>query len=630
MNTVRVAFIVFVSVLGLAFSTSGAQAANRFLVSPIPIDANPVINQTNGDFDFAEADNGDAVALWGQADGLYGSIRPGDGTFGPPIEVADFFNAGTSLPEVAIAPNGYAVMVWRQDVDGESQVMAAARNAGASTFTSPVQVSTEPFQIPNVDPQVDVADNGTALIAWIGRDINGDANSSRIRKRFLNPGGTPGLPPTNASPSQGVGFPDVAVGPNGHSLTTWIVGDSITGDPATLWMQPDGDDADYQLFDTNNGSWMTAAVDAVGNAVIADRIGSDVIGNHRPAGPGQDFLFDQSLRIPGTQAGRPEISMDADGRATVAFSYFQGGQDGIQTVDREAGGDTLFGTTTKAVPESADVIQVEIEVGGDGTAILGWVREDDRVYSAVRDAGAPQFGVPTGPISPPVEFGNVRVGAAGDGKAIVAFSSANPAEDFSLNALPYDDTPTASDLVIPEEPVQGVEASFSVSPVDPWAAVTGIEWEVDQGVTLQVPQVKHTYMTPGDQMVGLTLTDALGNETTTGRMVQVQPDVTPPKLTKVSMLKKKSKRGKKNAFRFTLSDRARIVIKVKRTSKGKGKKAQGKIVRKSVAAGKRKVVFKGRIGKRKLKPAKYQAKIVAVDQFGNRSKPRKLRFRIIR
>lgn len=63
---------------------------------------------------------------------------------------------------------------------------------------------------------------------------------------------------------------------------------------------------------------------------------------------------------------------------------------------------------------------------------------------------------------------------------------------------------------------------------------------------------------------------------------------------------------------------------------GSFKRLLGKLVRKNVKAGKRKIVFRRKIGKRRLKPATYKATIVATDKAGNRSKPRKLRLRIIR
>jgi hypothetical protein len=72
------------------------------------------------------------------------------------------------------------------------------------------------------------------------------------------------------------------------------------------------------------------------------------------------------------------------------------------------------------------------------------------------------------------------------------------------------------------------------------------------------------------------------------------------------------------------------VIKAKKISKGKGRGKVGKIVRKSKGKGRHKVNFRKKIGKRKLRPGVYRATIVATDKAGNRSKVRRLKFRIIR
>ncbi|HTU14346.1 MAG TPA: PKD domain-containing protein [Solirubrobacterales bacterium] len=632
----KIAAIAIAFLLSFTVAATTAAAAERFLSGPVPVLPEPVDKSPFGGFEFAEAASGEAVAIWGEANSLRASVRLPGGGFQPSVEVVPNVFPSAN-PDLAIAPDGYTVLTWRQnDGDGVSQVMSAVRQPGAANFGPALQVSDESFDIPNIDPHVDVADDGVALLTWKGRDIEGDENSTRVRKRFLTGQGALDGAISDVSPvsANGVSTPQVFLGPNGHALITWVVGDTITGDPATCWMEPGGAGPDVQIFNTNSGSGLAGAVDAQGNAVVADRVGPDVIGNSRLAGPGQNFIFDQTLNLPGTTGFTPRLSMDENGAATVAFPYFGGGKEGIQTVERPAGGVQFFGTATKAIPESAGVSDVSLAVGGKGLVILGWTREDDRVYAASRDAGVPQFNVPTGPVSPAAATGVTAAGADALGKGMVLYSSLDvPSDDYSINALPYDDVPKADGLSIPSTAVTGQEVAFSVTPSDPWAAITGVEWEVDESVKKDGEQVTHTYATPGEQMVVLTLTDALGNKTTTGGLVTITAppvDETAPKLSGLSMLKKKSKRGAKNAFRFTLSEKARVVITIKRVSKGKGKRAQGKIVRRKVAAGKRRIGFRGKVNKRGLVPARYKATIVAVDKAGNRSKKRHLSFRIVR
>lgn len=622
------------SLLCLSVLAGGAQAEDHFLTGPVPVLADPLVASATGNFDMEQSDSGEAVAFWGENGGMFASRRPAGGSFGAPVLISTN-GAGASLPQVSMTPSGHAVLVWRGDDNADNdQVYVSVKKAGESTFSSANQVSTESFPTPNVDPHVDVADGGTALVVWKANTIDGDNNSSRVRQRYVNTNGNVlGGGATTISPGSANGdqFPDVAVGPNGHALVTWTAGDSITGDPVTYWEGPNNATPDTQALGTNSGSGTVAAVDALGTAVIASKIGNTIIGNHREAGAGNNFLFDQQLEGAPGQVGYPEIGMDAAGKATVAF-YAQAGDYRIRTADRPAGNSTLFDSTVlDAATSSADVNDLRLDVGTDGMAMITFSREDARFHSAVRDAGATVFGTDSGPISPAgIETGTAVPSVASNGKGIAAFSTeTGGANKFQIDGLPYDDVPVASDLSVPSTAVQGLPVSFSVDPTDAWSAVTATEWTLDAGIVKSGNQVGHTYMTAGQRLVSVKLTDAMGNVTVTTAPIEITADKTAPVLSKFRILKRKAKAGRKNAFRFTLDDRAKVVISIKRISKGKGKRARGRIVKSGVAAGNRKIGFRGKVGKKKLKPARYKATAVAIDQFGNRSKPKKAGFRIL-
>jgi hypothetical protein len=111
--------------------------------------------------------------------------------------------------------------------------------------------------------------------------------------------------------------------------------------------------------------------------------------------------------------------------------------------------------------------------------------------------------------------------------------------------------------------------------------------------------------------------------------------------------KGKSKRG--TTFSFTLSEAAAVKITiaqlvdgrrvkrkcVKPTRKNRTKPHCKRAVKKGTLsfagkAGSNKRAFSGRLRGRKLKPGLYQATLVATDAAGNRSKPAKVRFRVVR
>jgi uncharacterized delta-60 repeat protein len=138
------------------------------------------------------------------------------------------------------------------------------------------------------------------------------------------------------------------------------------------------------------------------------------------------------------------------------------------------------------------------------------------------------------------------------------------------------------------------------------------------------------------------------------------PDTTPPTLT-ASMTHKQFRVGKGTsaftarkrapvgtAFRYTLSEAARVTIRLERATKGvrRGKRCVkptkrrhgkrctrfvrvGRLVRES-PLGKTKVPFNGRIKRRALKLGNYRAVIFAVDAAGNTSASKRLKFKVVR
>ena len=79
--------------------------------------------------------------------------------------------------------------------------------------------------------------------------------------------------------------------------------------------------------------------------------------------------------------------------------------------------------------------------------------------------------------------------------------------------------------------------------------------------------------------------------------------------------------------------RKRVCVKPTRKNRKKRRctrlKKAGTLIRRSVA-GKNSVKFTGRIGRKALKRGSYQLTITATDAAGNKSKPKRLRFRIVR
>ena len=123
-----------------------------------------------------------------------------------------------------------------------------------------------------------------------------------------------------------------------------------------------------------------------------------------------------------------------------------------------------------------------------------------------------------------------------------------------------------------------------------------------------------------------------------------------PKGTKERAVKSRKRKTKKGTtFRYTLSEAARVVFTVERRGVGRkvGKKCRKKtasnrsrrkctlftVVRRfaqQATPGKNNKKFSGRIGNKRLSPAKYRASLVASDAAKNKSKAKRVAFRVVR
>jgi Tol biopolymer transport system component len=118
--------------------------------------------------------------------------------------------------------------------------------------------------------------------------------------------------------------------------------------------------------------------------------------------------------------------------------------------------------------------------------------------------------------------------------------------------------------------------------------------------------------------------------------------------TAASAKRKRAKKG--TTFRFTLSEAAatKIVIARKSAGRRKGKRCvrptrklrkakrcsrfttAATLKRSKTAQGANRIAYSGRIGKKKLRPGPYRATLTATDAAGNRSRARRVSFRVVR
>jgi DNA-binding beta-propeller fold protein YncE len=189
-------------------------------------------------------------------------------------------------------------------------------------------------------------------------------------------------------------------------------------------------------------------------------------------------------------------------------------------------------------------------------------------------------------------------------------------------------------------------------------SVARYDWDFGDGTTLPDggPKPSHTYRSAGTYPVTLSLTDNVGcahtiytgktavcnaqaNVLTRNVTVSVPQNVRPV-ITSASLSRRvfavnprgraekpvvsRVKRG--TSLRYTLSERAPVLVTVRRV------RPRRRIGAFAVAskAGRNRHAFSGRVGRKRLKPGRYLAVLVATDPGGLSSQPRRLKFRVAR
>jgi PKD repeat protein len=176
---------------------------------------------------------------------------------------------------------------------------------------------------------------------------------------------------------------------------------------------------------------------------------------------------------------------------------------------------------------------------------------------------------------------------------------------------------------------------------DPDLDTLAYAWSFDDGATAVGQTVQHAFARIGVHRATLTVTDATGRSTTATANVTVADHVRPairgasasPSVFAVgpgaTPLTSARKARKGTTFRYTLTEDAKVTIRIQRKA-GKRFKPAGKTLRRSGHAGSNRLRFSGRLKRKALRAGRYRALFVAVDPAGNKSKTRKVTFRIVR
>jgi len=170
--------------------------------------------QTADNPQIAIAPDGAATAAWRRSNGtnniIQAATRPPGGSFGAAVDLSAT-GQNASGPQIAVAPDGTATVVWTRDNGTNFIIQAATRPPGGS-FGAAVDLSA-PGQNA-ADPQIEIAPDGTATVVWT-------RFNTIIQAATRPPGGSFGAAADLSATAQSAFGPQIAIAPDGAATAVW-------------------------------------------------------------------------------------------------------------------------------------------------------------------------------------------------------------------------------------------------------------------------------------------------------------------------------------------------------------------------------------------------------------------------
>ena len=213
--------------------------------------------------------NGNAMAVWGQSDGTRYNAwanRYVAGTGRGTATLIETDNAGNAgYPSIAMDTSGNAIAVWGQSDGIRSNVLANRYGAGTGWGTA---VLLETDNAGSADPGPIVMDaNGNAMVAWSQSD---GARTNVWANRYVAGTGWGTATLIETDNAGNVDIPSIGLSASGHAVAVWHQSD---GTRTNIWANRYSAGTGWgtaSLIETDNTSDAIApsvAVDASGNAI---------------------------------------------------------------------------------------------------------------------------------------------------------------------------------------------------------------------------------------------------------------------------------------------------------------------------------------------------------------------------
>lgn len=312
-----------------------------------------------------------------------------------PAQAADLSDPAEvpAAPEVAVAGDGTATVVWSARSDGSFTVyMRRIEAEGPGPAV--------PLSAPGQDafaPQVGVAADGTATVSW----IRSDGINLLVQARRIAPDGTPDEATKNLSRSgRDASAPRLDVGLDGTTTVVWKRFDGWNWLVEERRLTPDGERLPAEatnVLSATGGDAVEPAV-AAGPDGTATVVWSRYDGSHgivqtrRINAAGGPEATTTDLSAEGQNAVGPQVVVAPGGAASVVWTRFDGSHWVIQERRLSAAG-VAEGTTANLSGSFRDSAEPQLAVGADGKVTVVWDRYDGSNFIAqarrIDPAGVP-------------------------------------------------------------------------------------------------------------------------------------------------------------------------------------------------------------------------------------------------
>jgi hypothetical protein len=279
-------------------------------------------------------------------------------------------------PAVAVAADGTTTVVWSARAGGGHFTVYMRRIAPDGT-RGPAVALSNPTQ-DALAPQVAIAPDGSATVVW----SRFDGNNFLIQGRRVDPSGTPEAATKNLSRTgQDAADPQVAVGSDGTATVVWkrfdgfhdrveerritAAGERVPAESTNL-LSADKEDAVEPA--------VASAPDGTSTVVWSRFDGEDSIVQESRVGPGgEDEGAAANLSATAESAIQPQVVVAPDGEATVLWNRFDGGNWRVQEqrLDSTGAPDGAVSNLSASGGDAAEP-QLAIDKGGRATAV--WER----------------------------------------------------------------------------------------------------------------------------------------------------------------------------------------------------------------------------------------------------------------